>query len=477
MGHETGCGKREAPMNLHRLLSRRLAEGRPVRVGLIGAGKFGSMFLAQVPSTPGIEVAAIADLAPDRARDACRLVGWSEERIAATHFTDDAPAMFARPEIEVVVEATGHAPAGIAHARRAIAEGKHIVMVNVEADVLAGVALAREAERAGMVYSLAYGDQPALICEMVDWARACGFRVIAAGKGTKYLPEYHASTPATVWEYYGLTEEQARIGRMNSQMFNSFLDGTKSGIEMAAVANATGLAVPADGLRFPACGSHELADELRGRDGQVEVVSSLDRDGREVANDLRWGVYVVFEAPNDYTARCFKEYGVVTDASGRVSALYRPFHLIGLELNVSILSAALRGEATGAPTGFRGDVVATAKRDLRAGEMLDGEGGACVWGRLLPAPTSLEIGGLPIGLANHVKLLRDVPLGQCVTWDDVLIDEADAAHRYRREMEASERDALTPTLSHVVGEGVSRPLSRTAGEGRGEGETLTSITA
>jgi predicted homoserine dehydrogenase-like protein len=409
-------------------------------VGLIGAGKFGSMFLAQVPSTPGIQVAAIADLTPDRARDACRLVGWSAERIAATRFTDDAAAMLAQPEIEVVVEATGHAPAGIAHARRAIGEGKHIVMVNVEADVLAGAALAREAERAGVVYSLAYGDQPALICEMVDWARACGFRVIAAGKGTKYLPEYHASTPATVWGYYGLTEEQARIGRMNPQMFNSFLDGTKSGIEMAAVANATGLAVPADGLEFPPCGSHELAEVLGGRDGQVEVVSSLDRGGREVANDLRWGVYVVFEAPGDYTARCFKEYGVVTDASGRISALYRPFHLIGLELNVSILSAALRSEATGAPTGFRGDVVATAKRDLRAGEMLDGEGGACVWGQLMPARSSLAIGGLPIGLANHVKLVRDVPLGQCITWSDVQVDETDEAYRYRRAMEASAAD-------------------------------------
>ena len=170
--------------------------------------------------------------------------------------------MLRAADIEVVVEATGHAPAGIAHARRAIAEGKHIVMVNVEADVLAGVALAREAARAGVVYSLAYGDQPALICELVDWARACGFRVLAAGKGTKYLPEYHASTPATVWGYYGLTEEQARIGGMNPQMFNSFLDGTKSGIEMAAVANATGLTVPADGLAFPPCGTHELADVL-----------------------------------------------------------------------------------------------------------------------------------------------------------------------------------------------------------------------
>lgn len=422
-------------MNLHRLLARRVEAGRPVRVGLIGAGKFGSMFLAQVPSTPGIEVAAIADLAPDRAREACRRVGWRGERIEATRFTDDAMAMLAAPDIEVVVEATGHAPAGITHARRAIAEGKHVVMVNVEADVLAGVALAREAERAGVVYSLAYGDQPALICELVDWARACGFRVLAAGKGTKYLPEYHASTPATVWGYYGLTEEQARIGGMNPQMFNSFLDGTKSGIEMAAVANATGLTVPADGLGFPALGTHELADGLGGLDGRVEVVSSLQRDGRDVINDLRWGVYVAFEAPGEYTARCFKEYGVVTDASGRVSALYRPFHLIGLELNVSILSAALRNEATGAPAGFRGDVVATAKRDLRAGEMLDGEGGGCVWGKLMPASASLKIGGLPIGLANHVTLVRDVRLGQSVTWSDVRIDETDAAYRYRREME------------------------------------------
>jgi predicted homoserine dehydrogenase-like protein len=443
MGHETAREKREARMNLHRLLGKRLEQGRPVRVGLIGAGKFGSMFLSQIPSTPGIEIAAIADLAPDRARDACRRVGWADERIAATRFTEDALAMVSAPDVEVVVEATGHAPAGIAHARRAIAEGKHIVMVNVEADVLAGVALVREAARAGVVYSLAYGDQPALICELVDWARACGFRVIAAGKGTKYLPEYHASTPATVWGYYGLTEEQARTGGMNPQMFNSFLDGTKSGIEMAAVANATGLMPPPDGLGFPPCGTHEMAELLRPA-GQVEVVSSLHRDGTLVANDLRWGVYVLFEAPNDYTARCFKEYGVVTDASGRMSALYRPFHLIGLELNISILSAALRGEATGAPTGFRGDVIATAKRDLRAGEMLDGEGGGCVWGKLLPAHASLEMGGLPIGLANHVKLLRDVRAGQCVTWQDVRIDETDAAYRYRREMEYGEKGRCSP---------------------------------
>ena len=431
-------------MNLFSLLQKRLANGNPVRVGLIGAGKFGSMFLAQVPTTPGLEIAVIADLSPDRARDACRRVGWTEARIAATRFTDDAQAMIAMAEVEVVVEATGHASAGIVHARRAIAEGKHIVMVNVEADVLAGPKLAREAAAAGVVYSLAYGDQPALICEMVDWARACGFNVLAAGKGTKYLPEYHASTPDTVWGYYGLSPEDARAGGMNPQMFNSFLDGTKSGIEMAAVANATGLTPPPAGLAFPPCGTHELAQMLRPGNhpgalpysGTVEVISSVHRDGSQVANDLRWGVFVVFESDNPYTQRCFKEYGVVTDSSGRISALYRPFHLIGLELNVSVLSAALRGEATGAATGFRGDVVSTAKRDLKAGETLDGEGGSCVWGKLMPAADSLRVGGLPIGLASRVPLIRDVKAGNPVTWSDVKPDQTDAAYRYRREMEA-----------------------------------------
>jgi len=431
-------------MNLYGLLQKRAAAGRPIRVGLIGAGKFGSMFLSQVPTTHGLEVAAIADLSPDRARAACRNVGWTEERIAATRFTEDAMAMMRAGDVEVVVEATGHAPAGIAHARAAIAAGKHIVMVNVEADVLAGPLLAREAEAAGVVYSLAYGDQPALIFEMVDWARACGFPVIAAGKGTKYMPEYHASTPDTVWGYYGLSAADARAGGMNPQMFNSFLDGTKSGIEMAAVANATGLGVPPDGLGFPAVGVDDMANVLRPGNhagalamaGQVEVISSVHRDGSDVAGDLRWGVYVVFEAPGDYAARCFREYGVKTDPSGRYSALYRPFHLIGLELNVSILNAALRGEATGTATGFRGDVVSTAKRDLKAGEMLDGEGGACVWGKLMPAAKSLQIGGLPIGLANRVPLLRDVKAGESVTWADVRMDTADAAYAYRRRMEA-----------------------------------------
>ena len=432
-------------MNLFKLLQQRRAEGRPVRVGLIGAGKFGTMFLAQARRTPGLLVAAVADLDRSRAERALETAGWQNGTAEVPcQVTEDAETLIARSDLEVVIEATGHPAAGIRHARLAVREGKHLVMVTVEADVLAGPLLAREARRAGLVYSLAYGDQPALIAEMVDWARAAGFPVVAAGKGTKYLPAYHASTPETVWSHYGLTPEAAAAGGMNPQMFNSFLDGTKSAIEMAAVANACDLAVPSDGLSFPPCGVDDLAGRLIPRaaggclehSGQVEVVSSLDRQGREVAGDLRWGVYVVFEAPSDYAARCFGEYGLKTDASGRYTAMYKPYHLIGLELGISVLSAALRGEATGAPEAFRGDVAAVAKRDLTAGEKLDGEGGFTVWGKLLPAEDSLSLGALPIGLAQGVTLRRGLKAGDVLRRADVDLDEKDATIVCRDEMES-----------------------------------------
>ncbi|MBV8850776.1 MAG: Gfo/Idh/MocA family oxidoreductase [Methylobacteriaceae bacterium] len=421
-------------MNLHYLLAARVAAGKPVRVVLIGAGKFGSMFLSQVPTTPGLEVASIADLSPDRAREACRGVGWDDARIAATKFTDDAGAAMGRGDIEVVIEATGNPAAGIRHARLAMAAGKHVVMVNVEADALVGPLLAKEAQRAGVIYSLAYGDQPALTAELVDWARAAGFRVVAAGKGTKYLPLYHSVTPDDVWGHYGLTPDEAKRAGMNPQMFNSFLDGTKSAIEMVAIANATGLDVPENGLAFPSCGVDDLPHILRPRAaggildhaGMVEVVSSIERDSRPVFRDLRWGVYVVIEAPNDYASACFKQYGLKTDESGRYAAMYKPYHLIGLELGVSVLSAALRGEPTGQPRELRGDVVSVAKRDLKAGETLDGEGGYTVWGRAAPAQTSLALGALPIGLAHRLPLTRSVPHGEVVRWSDVDVSRADA---------------------------------------------------
>ncbi|MGC2856490.1 NAD(P)H-dependent oxidoreductase [Novispirillum sp. DQ9] len=443
-------------MSLHALLSARAAAGRPVRVALIGAGKFGTMFLAQARHSRGLHVVGVADRDADRARLALAQAGWSAEAAAArgaaqalkdgsTWVSDDAAALIAAPGIEVVIEATGHPSAALAHALACLEAGRHLVMVTVEADVLAGPLLARRFHDAGLVYSMAYGDQPALIAELVDWARACGFGVVAAGKGTKYLPSYHASTPESVWAHYGLSPAEAEQGGMNARMFNSFLDGTKSAIEMAAVANACGLDVPAAGLEFPPVGAARLAEDLRPRAdgglleraGMVEVVSSLNRDGTPVRDDLRWGVYVVVEAPSAYTARCFREYGLTTDSSGRYAALWRPAHLIGLELGISVASAALRGEATGAPREFRGDAVAVAKRPLKAGEALDGEGGTTAWGRLMPAAESVRLGALPIGLAHGLALRRDIAEGAVLTRDDVALNPADPTVRLRDEMEAA----------------------------------------
>lgn len=442
-------------MNLHTLLEERGAAGRPLRVALVGAGKFGTMWLAQAARTPGVHVVAVADLVPARARAALATAGFAPERVGAgsvaeaarrgtTFVGDDGEALLEAGEIEIAVDATGSPAAGVALVLACARNGKHVVMVNVEADALCGPFLARRCREAGVVYSLAYGDQPALVCELVDWARACGLPVVAAGKGTRYLPRFHASTPDTVWADYGISPERAAAGGLDARMFNSFLDGTKSAIEMAAVANATGLVPAPDGLDFPACSADDLARVLRPRDaggvlhhaGQVEVVSSLARDGTPVPRDLRWGVYVVFEAPTDYAARCFSEYGLVAADGERYAAIWRPFHLVGLELGISIASVGFRGEPTGAPRAWVADVVAVAKRDLAAGEVLDGEGGYRVWGKLLPAAESRRAGALPIGLAHGARLLAAVRAGEAVRWADVAVDGGAGAVRARREMEA-----------------------------------------
>jgi len=446
-------------MNIHSLLKARADAAKPIRVVVIGAGKFGTMFLSQARLTPGLHILGIADLSVKRAKDALAETGWPAEQYAATSpakalaqgttfLTDDAISLIHAGGVDVVVEATGIPEAGVIHALSAIERGRHVVMVNVEADVLCGPLLAQKAAAADVVYSMAYGDQPALICEQVDWARSIGLEVIAAGKGTLYQPEFHASTPDTVWGHYGLTPERAKQSGMNGKMFNSFLDGTKSGIEMAAVANATGLMPAPGGLTFPACEVGELASKLipdadggtLHHKGQVEVISSRGRDGVDLENNLRWGVYVTFKAPTDYVKRCFSDYGLITDPTGTYSALWRPYHLIGLELGVSVAYAALLKQPTGQATGFRGDVVATAKRDLNQGEMLDGEGGFTVWGRLMVANDSLSLGAIPIGLAHGVKLNKPVKEGHIVTWADVDLNETakqSVALKIRREMEVA----------------------------------------
>ena len=441
-------------MNLYAKLREREAQGKPLRVGLIGAGKFGAMYLAQVPKTPGVHLVGIADLSPANARVNLERVGWSSQRYSApsldaalksgaTHVGEDWQALVAHPGIDIIVEATGNPVAAVDHALTAFRNRKHVIMVTVEADAFCGPLLARRAQEAGVIYSLAYGDQPALICDLVDWARAAGFNVIAAGRGHKWLPHFAQSTPETVWGHYGLTPEQARVGGLNPKMFNSFLDGSKPAIECSAVCNATGLTPAPDGLAYPPASVDEIPSVMRPREeggqlhhkGQVEVVSSLELDGKPIFYDIRFGVWVVFEGDTEYIRRCFTEYGVRTDPSGRYACLYKRWHLIGLEVGISVASVGVRAEPTGCPTGFRADAVATAKRDLVAGELLDGEGGYTVVGKLTPASDSLNIGCLPLGLAHGVKLLRSVAMGQPVRWVDVAVDESLRAVQARREME------------------------------------------
>lgn len=445
-------------MNLFSLMQQRTAAQGPVRVGVIGAGKFASMFLTQAVSAQTIHVVGVADINIPKAKAALDRTGWPAERYAAasldeavrtggTAVIDDSMALIEHPAVEVILEITGNPLVGTRHAVTAIDNGKHVIMVNVEADCMVGPLLQRRAQQQGVVYSMAYGDQPALICELVDWCRMVGFDVVSAGKGTKYLPEYNYSTPDTVWNHYGFTDEQLASGDYNPQMFNSFLDGTKSAIEMAAVANGTGLLPQEEGLLFPAASKDDLPTVFREqslggsltRRGTVEIASSQYRNDTEVPDNLRWGVFVTFEAMTDYAVQCFAEYGVHTDETGRYGSLYRPYHMIGLELGVSIAAAVTRGEATGAPNGFRGDVVTTAKKDLRAGDMLDGEGGYTVFGKLAPAAASLRQNALPLGLAHGAKLIRDVPKDSVVSWDDVELDETQFAVRIRRELETEFR--------------------------------------
>jgi len=453
-------------MNLHTLLSSRAAKGRPVRVGLIGAGKFGSMVLAQAQRIAGLHMVAVADLDVGKARESLARVGWPKERYAAascadalkqatTFVTDNAKALFECDEIECVIEATGHPIAGTRHALDAIEHDKHVVMVNVEADVMVGPLLAEKARAKGLIYSMAYGDQPALICELVDWARATGFEVTAAGKGMNFEPRYRYSTPDTVWGFFGWTEEEVAKGDFNPKMYNSFTDGTKAAIEMAAVANGTGLDCPDDGLAFPPAGLHDLARVFRpvadggrmARAGLVDIAASQEPDGREVFNNIRYGVFVTFKAHNEYARACFKQYGLLTDPSGWYASMWRPFHIIGLETSVSVLSAVLRHEATGSPKDFRGDAVATAKKDMRPGEMLDGEGGYTVWAKAIPASRSLDLKALPMGLAHNVKLKRALKKDQIVSVDDVdIVNDLDVV-RLRQEMEARLRQAAQSAVA------------------------------
>ena len=435
------------------LLSARDEDGTPIRVAVIGCGRFGSMVLTQLQHTPGMVAAIACDLDLKRAVDALSRERRPRVRPVKTTNIDkandairqgkpvatDDSAVAVQSEVDVIVEATGNPDAGAMHAYQAIMADKHVVMVTVEADVLVGPILKNMADRAGVVYTAAYGDQPAVIEELVDWAHSTGFDVVAAGKGTRHQDRYRYLTPDDALIEYGLTPEEAERSDLNPRMYNSFLDTTKSSIEMCAVANMTGLVPDVPGMRFPSASVEDIPRLLipsedggtLNRTGVVEVVSCLDDTGEEMPNHLRWGVFVVVTSKSAYLRACMKDYGMAMDPSGRYAVMYRPYHLIGMETPVSIARAALLYAPTGAPQSRVCEVAATAKRDLAVGDILDGEGGYTVHGSIVEAAQADDELLVPVGLCHGARMLRPVPQGQMLTSADVQMPEGSFASKLR----------------------------------------------
>ena len=400
-----------------------------IKIAFIGCGKFISMFLSQYNQLKKIEIDTIVDLDIERAKLNCIKSGLTKEIIEKINFVSSLDTILNR-NIEIFIEATGNAVAGTQHAYKVIQSKKHIIMVNVEADVLCGKYLSDLAKENNVIYSMAYGDQPSLILEQIEWARLNGFFVTCAGKGTKYHPSFEYSTPENVWDNYGLKPQEAKNAGMNPKMFNSFVTGDKSSIEMAAVVNSSGLKCPDNGLTYPPVGVYDIANKLipknRGghldHEGQVEVISSIDRNKIQIKNDLRWGVYIVIKAQNSYAKNCFKEYGMITDKSGDYSAIWRPYHYIGLELAQSIYSIALDQKPTGHTKFFNAEVISVTKKDLHIGEILDGEGGFASRGKLITAKCSVENNYLPLGLTDGAKIKKSIKKDEYIKIDDVEIN-------------------------------------------------------
>ena len=400
-----------------------------INIALIGCGKFISMFLSQYNQLKKIKIDSIVDIDVRKAKSNCINSGLNKETIEQINFTNSLDDILNR-NIEIFIEATGNPIMGTQHASKVIQSKKNIIMVNVEADVLCGKYLSDLAKEHDVNYSMAYGDQPSLILEQIEWARLNGFYVTCAGKGTKYHSSFEYSTPENVWDNYGLTHEKARKAGMNPKMFNSFVTGDKSSIEMAAVANASGLKCPDNGLTYPPVGVYDIANKLIPRnrgglidhEGQVEVISSIDKNKIQIPNDLRWGVYIVIKAQNNYAKNCFKEYGMITDKSGYYSAIWRPYHYIGLELAQSIYSIALDKKSTGHTKFFNADVISVAKKDLSVGERLDGEGGFAARGKLVSSKNSVENNFLPLGLSDGAITQKIIKKDEFIKINDVTIN-------------------------------------------------------
>ncbi|WP_254544687.1 NAD(P)H-dependent oxidoreductase [Halomarina pelagica] len=419
----------------------------PIRVGVIGAGLFGSNLIDQVERVTGMTTAAIADIDREKAIETFERNGVAGDAVRLVDGTDEADEAMAdgdrvvigdgvdlaRADVDVVVEATGVPEVGARHAFVGLTSGTHVVMVTVEADTVVGPILSRIAERNDTTYSMAYGDQPSLIVELCDWAETVGLDVVAAGKGNPYLEENHHATPDDIFDRIGFEEEFVERQNLNPRMYNSFFDGTKVAVEMCAVANATGLKPDVPRMHLPTAEIPEIPEKLRPKtdggilesSGVVDTVSSLYPDGSEVDEDVSFGVFVVTTTPEPRVREYLDQYagtGLYTASDGKYQVFYRPFHLPGLETPVSVANAALRNEPTGTPRERVGEVVGAAKRPLEPGDELDGGGGYTVYGVLVDADDADAERYVPFEILDGATVTSEVGSDEIVTYDDVELD-------------------------------------------------------
>ncbi len=448
-------------MFVERLIQRDV-EQNPIRVGIIGVGKFGGALVTQIAQMRGMTTAVIADIAPERAIKAYVDSGISRGDVRTAETANDIDdairagkpvvvedgLLVAQAEgIDVVVEVTGIPEVGARMAYEAITHGKHVVMVNVEADVTVGPILRHLADAAGVVYTLVDGDQPGCVMNLVDWARSLGFEIVAAGRGTVFYSDDRAGTPDTVPERFGFDAETLERRTINRKMYNTFRDGTKAQVEMTALANAAGLPPDVRGMHEPSVNVGEIAQRfsleaeggILSQQGVVELANSVAANGKTLLpNGLGMGVFAVIRTERDIIQEDLAFYGLHQGGNGKNYLLYRPYHLVAVEAPVSIMKAALYGEATGSPlTAPVAETITVAKRALAAGETLDGGGGYTVNGLCERADVAQRDGLLPLGLAHGARLKIDVDEGQAISHDMVELPTDSFVYKLRQLQDAT----------------------------------------
>ena len=436
-------------------LEARVAAERPVTVALAGAGRFGTSVAAQISQMDGLRLAAVADPNVDNGVEALKAAGWatgqwrqcdsaSKARDAIASGTavlaPDAEVLESAP-IEVLVEATGIPEVAARNAWGALRQGHHVVMVTVEADVSCGWALAREARRQGVVYSLAAGDQPVAIMELYDWAMALGLEVVAVGRGTRRYPADRHGDPERALARLGYDSEAAERLRLNAQMYNSFRDGSKAQIEMCAVSNMTGLPPDRRGMHEPSAGLDALPDLFASADsggllessGVVDLANGVGPDGEsELPENIADGVWAVVTSDRGHIREDMQIHGTRVSADGRRMALFREYHLCGIETPLSIAQAALLGASSGSPRETpTSEVLAYAKRDLRPGDRLDGSGGRLVYGLIDRGEMLKAEGVLPLGLSYEARVREAVAADRPIPVGAVEVNEASFVARLR----------------------------------------------